>query len=176
MWVFVGIIVLVIALGAGPIMWIRPTPRQKQIASYRQRAAEIGLRVKLVPLKSIGISQELLSVKDGLPFYGVCWDLTNDTEKEFATTLAHGSWCLRKEGYEHEGHFMGVWDWSTERKSTPESYVALREFVAALPDDVIACECTGQGVGLGWLEKGKVSRVDELSDLLQKFRQICVDQ
>ncbi len=171
MWVFIGILVAVIALGAGPIIWIRPSPRQKQVAGYRLKAAQLGLRVKLVSLKSIGISQEILSVKDGLPFYGIAWDLTNDLEKAFAKELAHESWCLAKGTYEHGTHFMGIWDWGTSKKADEKIHSSLKEFIASLPDDVTACECSGQGLALGWLEKGKVERVDELALLLKKFKE-----
>lgn len=176
MWVLIGIIALVVALAAGPVMWIRPSPRQKQVASYRQTAAQLGLRVKLVPLKSIGISQEILTAKDGLPFYGTPWDLTNPQEKHLARSMEQFSWCLIRGTYEHGAHFMGVWDWGTDKQAHTSSYPALKEFLTRLPDDVIACECTGQGVSLGWLEKGKVERVQEISNLLKSFKKACLTQ
>ncbi len=174
MWVFIGMLVLVIALGAGPVMWIRPSPRQKQIAEYRQRAAKLGLRIKLASLKSLGISQDLPTVKDGLPLYGIAWDLSRDDEKQFSKELANSSWCLKRGSYEHDGHFMGFWDWASSKKAKVDTHGALREFLGVLPGDVVACECTGQGVSLGWLEKGKVTRVDELAELLQQFRKACL--
>jgi len=54
MWITVLIIVIVLGLGIGPVMWLMPSARQKQLAALRAHAATQGLKVRLVSVGQLG--------------------------------------------------------------------------------------------------------------------------
>ncbi|MFT7560897.1 MAG: hypothetical protein ACI93R_002820 [Flavobacteriales bacterium] len=111
------IAMLIIVMIVGPIMMIRPSPRQKRIAKMRAKANALGLMVRLEHAKSkkaVQVFASYIRPWESLGFRGskqVYWGLAN-------------------EGYEHESHFDGAWVIDNDKLSDAESNQLRKDFRA----------------------------------------------
>ncbi|MEX1033317.1 MAG: hypothetical protein WDZ30_08150 [Cellvibrionaceae bacterium] len=169
MWVPILITVLVIALAAGPVMWLRPTPYQRRIAELRGRAAQLGLRVQLVPLARLGIAGTRADA-DSVAGYGLPWIQSAEDDNRVIRQLANRPWCLVRGRMNHDLHFSGWWDWLKGKQADREWHESLRRLIGELPDDVIALENNQQGLWLYWWERGGVERAGEMASILKRLK------
>ncbi len=156
MLIAVLIIALSVAMVVGPVLWIRPSPRQKQQARIRARAAALGLQVRLYPKSSVtGDSKD----REMVMHYQLPRPQVLD-ESEL------GEWVLRRRNFAHEMHFAESWDW--QGKPAPARWHdALRGLLTQLPEDVFSIVGSPQGVAVVWNERGTDERVDQIAEALK---------
>lgn len=147
----IGIIfvVLAVAMVLGPIMLMKPSGRQRQLASLRQRALELGLQSRIATVTG---DLKSFTVAPTIAIYQKRW-----IDKRFCPEQ---SLLLQRSSFTHEVHFHGAWDWKEGEAAQFSLSPELAECLDKLPESVLAIEFTPLGVGLYWLEKG--AQVEEL--------------
>ena len=152
--ILVGLLVVVsVSLIVGPIVWMRPSPRQRQLARLRSYALSLGMRPEQMPvpkaLQHYGYPSTLLKYR--MQGHGVRWP------EEGASWLA----------FTVPGEAAGGLRWYTGDvyQRGPES---LLEGVTntSLPKGLCAIEADINGVGIYWHEAGDTGQVDELRRLI----------
>ncbi|WP_299975341.1 hypothetical protein [uncultured Pseudoteredinibacter sp.] len=147
----IGIIfvVLAVAMVLGPIMLMKPSGRQRQLAGMRQRALELGLQSRIATVTG-GLKH--FTVAPTIAIYQKRW-----VDKRFCPER---SLMLVRSSFAHDVHFHGVWDWKEGDVAALSLSQAMSNCLDELPESVLAVEFTPLGVGLYWLEKG--AKVDDL--------------
>ncbi|GAA0568836.1 preprotein translocase subunit YajC [Halomonas salifodinae] len=139
------IILLALALVVSPVMWLKPSPRQKRVAGLRNAVIKAGVEVKLeVP--------PLHDVKTSMPAYrwrypqerpGPTFVLVRDSESGESLKPCHAGWRWRTEPL----------------RPLPE---AARERLFALlerlPQDALVLESNEQALTLWWYESQNTER------------------
>ncbi len=136
----VVILVWVMAVAVRPLMKLRPSKRDRQQASFRQRAAEKGLRVTLEAPPRQATDME---APTRLPVY-----------RQPGGLGATQAWMLMRAAYEHETHFLGSWAWQGKGRASPAEQRCLSEHLPELPPSVRALSGGPQGWSVFWNEKG----------------------
>lgn len=166
-WIVIGLILIV---AFGPLMWLRPSARERRIGRLRQRAYREGMRVELRRLPGSEVAAgDRVSAGGRL----------RDTSVESAAYLQPlprrlrmlPGWRLLRGDHGSPGPVPG---WSFEAGKRPEDrnlaamLDALRPVIEALPDDVVAFEVEPLTVAAYWLEGPGTNpeRVDDLASRL----------
>jgi hypothetical protein len=136
-WSVVIILLLVFAMMVGPIMMLKPSRRQQQLAKLRQEAAQLGLSVELETLAGRSLAA-----------YTMAWP------REAQQKFSGEGWALDKLAYEHGIHFDGRWQWRDSRTAPAALHDGLREALRSLPASVQAVEATQIGLRSVWTEAG----------------------
>lgn len=160
------VIALIFVVAFGPILWLRPSPRQRRLASLRQRAYGHGLRVELRRLPIVDLDPEQ-RVNAG----GRALDSTRECAA-YVMPLGRRlrrlpTWRVMRGG---EG-MAAAKGWTFEPGKRPDhSRLALvldavAPALADFPADVVALECEPIGIAAYWLEGPDATpqRVDELA-------------
>jgi hypothetical protein len=159
MWPIVFIIIAV-AMAVGPIMMMQPSARDRRLANLRQKAAALGLQVRMT---DIIWDQKKRSVA----IYNLPVDLPKGT-------LA---WCLLRGAYKHDIHFDGEWQWRSPTEQAPTEYhEQLHAFIKRLPSDIVGIDINRNTVGLLWLEQSSELTVEQLKDWLEECTVILSKQ
>lgn len=142
--------VAVISLAVGPIYWLRPTPRQRQLARLRAHAVKLGLRpaFKLSPPELVerGLPERLM-VYSWHPPEG---DWPREGERWLVIPQEDGEGGLQ--------WLMGSAPAFWPTAPMPE-----------LPAGLQALEAGPDGVGAYWHEAGYYQRVEELTRVLMAW-------
>jgi hypothetical protein len=170
MWIPIVIMVLAIALALGPVMWLRTTPGQRRTISFRNRAAQLGLRVQLRPAADLDLESEEFQ-GESLPGYGLLWVKGPDDPAGVLRHPRNRPWRLRRQRISHESHFVGWWDWQKGMEADPAWHEILRRVIADLPPDALVLENNRQGLWLYWRERGDLSRVDSVAACLRTLKE-----
>ncbi|SDK23273.1 hypothetical protein [Microbulbifer yueqingensis] len=158
-WLPLLIILLAVALVIGPVMWLKPSGRDRRLASLRQRAAAAGMIVQMSALpESRGEGTAAV--------YIARW--------EDPRRLLTG-WVLELQRMAHDMHFSGRWDWRNDRSAPEKAWQLLREMLAALPDDALGIHATQAGLGVQWREQTGDRGMDMLVTALEEFRPAIED-
>ena len=141
MWIPVLIIVITIALMIGPILLLRPTARQSQVAELRNLALKQGLSVKIQP-NPIRASAQL-----------AVYSCSLSKEKLDKLIQLDPPWTLIRQNYIHDLHFFRDWDWlgSSRPPDSMQNYLQLH--LVDLDSSIIGVEITRHSVGCFWTEK-----------------------
>lgn len=153
-WTAIALIFfLALAMMVGPVLALRPNPRQRHIASLRAAAIERGLKVYIDSLH-----QEEIAV------YQILWPTT--------LKLQYGevSWCLVKQKHPHEMHFLGRWEWRGRVKPAVAVQTYLERKLESLPESVQALGSTPQGLCSYWNERGREAALDVIETWLKEAR------
>ncbi|GAA6152646.1 hypothetical protein [Pseudoteredinibacter isoporae] len=142
-------VILAVAMVLGPVMLMKPSGRQRQLARLRQQALEAGVQSRI---SSVPKDIASYTAAPTIAVYQKRWQGMRFTEME--TSL------LYRTRFSHDIHFHGVWDWQEGAAIPGRPDEALKALLDRLPDSVLAVEISTLGVGLFWLEKG--CSVDEL--------------
>ncbi len=146
------IIALVFAMVVSPIFWIMPSPRQKKLMQFRQRAMALGFQVKVCELPQT----ERERVRREEPKQGVMYLL---------------SWQQKRktEMYQHLLIRTEIDTATAERIWTPMEE-KLRQALLELPVQVKAIECATPGVAIYWTEQGGIELLETIYQRLFSLR------
>ncbi len=162
-WIIIAVIFVV---AFGPLLWLRPSPRERRLGRLRQRAYELGLRVELRRLPRPDVTPE-----ERVSAGGRARDITADYAAYISPLTARlrmlPAWRLLRQG----NGMQAVPGWSFEAGRRPRhdrleaALDAVAEELAALPEDVIALECQPFSLADYWLEGPQTTtqRVDDLA-------------
>lgn len=148
------LIVLGLGLVLAPVMWLRPSPRDKQLQRLRQRAVEKGLRVNLGAMP-----QRQGSVKAGDQFDTACYLLPWPKQQLIQAEKAARQTQAIFRGTD------GVW-----------RDAGLGDLLSDLPDSAQVVDVNVEGVCVYWRETGTETRVDELAEFLRRIRERLLEQ
>jgi hypothetical protein len=138
----------------GPLMWLRPTPRERRLAALRGAAQSAGLRVTMRQLPKLDLAPEERVTPGGRPL---------PATRELAVYLhplepklrALPVWRILRGS---DG--LPAWPgWVFEAGRKPDSpwlgrlLATLAPQVAGVPADVVALECDPFTLGAYWLER-----------------------
>lgn len=135
-------VILAVAMVLGPIMLMKPSGRQRQLASLRQEAMESGLQSRM---SSVPKELKSFTVAPTIAVYQQRWH-----ERRFT---AEGSFLLYRTSFHHDIHFHNEWDWLEGQAAKGSVNQAFKTCLDELPDSVLAIEISALGVGFFWLEK-----------------------
>jgi hypothetical protein len=169
MWIPILVIALAVALAIGPVMWLRTTPMQRRLISFRNRAAQLGLRVQLrqavdLDLKGDEFSGEILAG------YGLLWVKSPEDDARVLRHPVTRPWRLRRQRISHESHFAGWWDWHTGMEADSAWHEPLHGLIPDLPPDALVVENDRQGLWIYWRERGDLKRVEGLAASLRTLK------
>jgi len=149
-----AIIILAMLLVIGPLMWLRPTPRERRLAALRGAGQKAGLRVTLRQLPKLDLAPEDRVTPGGRPL---------PTTRELAVYLHPLEPKLRMlPGWRilRGSDGLPAWPgWVFESGRKPDNpwlgqlLATLAPHVERLPADVIALECDPFTLGAYWLER-----------------------
>ncbi|WGL17267.1 hypothetical protein PVT68_02955 [Microbulbifer bruguierae] len=153
-WLPLIVIVFAVALVIGPVMWMKPSSRDRKLADLRQRAATSGLKVQMQPLPA---SQ------------GTGSAATYFSHWRNPRRLQTG-WALELQRMSHEMHFEGVWDWRKGRAAPEPALAPLKELIAALPADATGVYAADAGLGIQWGERSGNAGLAAIQAVLESQR------
>ncbi len=141
-WFF---ILFALLLVVSPVMWLKPSPKQKRVAALRQQAAKDGVNVKLeVP--------PLHGIKTAMPAYRWHYSRQRPGPDFVLVRDDHASASLKP--------FMHGWRWRHEPlRPLPEALEArLKGLLERLPQDALVVESHRHALTLWWWESQDASR------------------
>lgn len=145
-WIIVAVVVVTLSLAVAPVYWMRPSPRQRQLARLRQYALSLALRPELrdvpPPLQQLSGEQKLMLYQWHRP--------DEDWPRDGDKWLALGP----------------DFTWLTSSGYQPGSDQLLEELRMGVPEGLYAVEAGPAGVGVYWHESGSEDRVDSLQRIL----------
>ena len=141
------LIAFIVALIVSPVMWLKPSPKQRRVARLREHARKAGVRVKLAapPLHAAG--KQMPSYRWGYPkeqpgprFVAVRESASSSVLK----SVCHG------------------WRWRIEplRPLPADEQQRLEVLLTRLPQDALVLESDVHGVTLWWYESQGPERFD----------------
>ena len=180
--IVIAIIAITIALVVGPLLWLRPTPRDRQLERLRAHARNRGLNVAMHliddpdPHFSDRVSSggklrhpTLTVAHYQLPLHlpstlharqAPAWEVVRVRENDRDQIEAELSAGLRP-----------GWRFSKPGLPLIEKVVGrLSELLARAPRGTVKIEGSAEGCGLYWLERGDVGEVDRIAELLEALR------
>jgi hypothetical protein len=162
MWTVILIVCLAFAMMLGPIMIMQPSKRQRRLAKLRDLALVEGMKVKMkvMPDKSARAGESV-------PLYYQPWS----DRKPLKDT-----WLLARQPFAHGLHFLDEWDWTDDRRATPEWQDVLKRALPTLPASVVAVEAGGHSVGVCWLEStGEKTPEQAVADIATWLRNFIAE-
>lgn len=163
------VILLILLVAFGPLLWLRPSPRERRLGKLRQQAYREGLRVELrrLPRANPAAEERVTAGGRALDLSQECAAYLKPLTRRLRMLPA---WRLLREG-DGMAAFPG---WAFEAGARPDhprlqaALAAVATVVADLPDDVIAVECEPGNVAAYWVE-GPGSTPDRVSGLAAKL-------
>jgi hypothetical protein len=171
------IIIVILVVAFGPLMWLRPSARERRLAKLRQQAYQEGMRVELRRLAPQDPAPEERVTASGRER-----TLTVDAPAyiyPFQTRLRMlPKWRMLR-GRDGSPAYPG---WVFEPGKRPDHpqlgqlLELLRPMVETLPDDVVALECDPQNLAGYWLEGPGTTpaRVTDLAGRLAEGASVIV--
>lgn len=152
-WLPLLIIIFAVALVVGPVMWMKPSDRDRRLAELRQRATAAGMTVKMRPLP---------------PALGEGTAAVYFNRWEDPRRLDVG-WNIELQRMSHDLHFSGRWDWAG--KAAPEAaWPLVRELLGRLPEDACGIHSTQGGLGIQWQERSGDKGFEAVEQALAHLR------
>lgn len=142
-------IVLVFCMLVGPILMLKPSVRQRQLAQLRAKAPALGLKV-----------QTGLLLKKPYTAYVRPWP--TGTNRRFTGP----AWVLARRDYEHDIHLAQWWDTVEGERPAGDVASGLTPRLQQLPKSAVGCSASAQGVALYWLEQGGEAELQRLAEWL----------
>lgn len=139
------IILFVVALAVSPVMWLKPSPRQRRLAKLRNRATQAGVKVELAepPLHAAG--KQMPSYRWRYP--------QNLPGPHFVLVREEVASSVLKP-------FRHGWRWRTEplRGLPDDAMQRLDSLLARLPQDAMVLESQRSALVLWWYESQAAER------------------
>ncbi len=176
------IIAFTIALVVGPLMWLRPTPRDRQLERLRSHARSRGLNISIReipdpdprPQDRVSSGGKLLQPSLNVALYQLPLRLPGSIEARHAPDwevirLRHD---VRSEVEEEmSAGLLPGWRFSRPGLPLIETVVGrLSQALATAPRGTAKVEGDAATVGLYWHERGAEDEVDAIGDLLESLR------
>ena len=149
--------VVVVALAIAPVYWMRPSPRQRQLARLRAHAIKLGLRAEMCAttqsMQRLGYPPEMIKYQwyrpgGNWPGEGVSWLALSEP-------AAAGNGAV---------HWLTTAGYSRGPDKLLESIDA-----ASSPGGLCAVQVDPTGAGVYWHEAGTAELVDQIFALLQPW-------
>ncbi|MBR2514999.1 MAG: preprotein translocase subunit YajC [Halomonas sp.] len=150
------IIVLILMFVIAPVMWLKPSPKQKRQMALRERARKQGVTIKMD-------KPPLHHFRGTMPAYR--WYYPQDAPGPTFVLLREGSASEALELY-HAGWRWRIAPLRTLPDNATEPFKALLE---RLPQDALVIESTPRSLTLWWWESQNAER---FSTYLDDFRQL----
>jgi hypothetical protein len=141
-----------VALILGPIMMLQPNKRQRELTDLRWAASQLGIRIRL---------DNSDRKKTAIAVYSLAWPVP--------VKIDH--WCLKRQNFAHDLHFLGFWHWSDDQRPPASWLVPLREILKSLPSDVTGVEGSIDSLGFFWLEKKYQTTLATIHVLLKQSQE-----
>ena len=155
-WVPIVVIIFAVVLVIGPVMWLKPSSRDRKLAELRQKAAGAGLKVQMQSLP------EALGQGTAATYF---------SQWRNPRRLSTG-WALELQRMSHEMHFHGRWDWRKGRAAPEAAQAALNELIDLLPGDATAVFANDSGLGVQWRERTGDAGFTQVQDALAAQRPV----
>lgn len=155
-WLPIVIILFAVILVIGPVMWLKPSSRDKKLAGLRQRAASSGLKVQIQPLPE----------SQGAGNAAVYFSQWRNPRR------LQSGWALELQRMSHELNFDGDWDWRKKREAPEAAKPSLKELIAMLPTDATAIFANDAGLGVQWHERSGEKGLDAILHGLSAVRPV----
>ncbi|HEY8569427.1 hypothetical protein [Microbulbifer sp.] len=155
-WLPIVVIIFAITLVVGPVMWLKPSSRDKKLAELRQRAASAGLKVQIQPLPE----------SQGAGTAAVYFSQWRNPRR------LQSGWGLELQRMSHELNFDGVWDWRKKREAPEAAKPSLKELISLLPADATAIFANDAGLGVQWRERSGGAGLDAIIHALGAVRPV----
>lgn len=149
------VIALIVALAIGPVLWLRPKPREHAVAALRTAAREVGLTVSITHVPRLDARAEERVSSGGR-------DREPTVECASYRLLAPGrlerapQWTLYRS--ERENRYLAGWTTLTPPRRLPPQPQAYWAQVAAIVDDLpggcLAVEAGADGVA--WMGRERL--------------------
>lgn len=141
-WLFILFILLLVV---SPVMWLKPSPRQRRVSALRTAAIKTGLTVKLEKPPLHGIDTAMPVYRWGYPQSrpGPDFALVRDD---------HASAALKSFAYGWR------WRWEPLRPLPNELESRLKALLERLPQDAIVVQSHRHALALWWWESQDFSR------------------
>lgn len=170
----------ILLLAIAPIVWILPTPRQRQEGRLRQRAMQIGLRVQLDHLPKQNPSPEELIDGAGRALHPTlaCARYALSIKQDTALQQP-GYFVIFSPGKKHitlsDNRLPEGWLWRDENQTRPnlddDKVEAISHCLTRLPQSTLALERTTHELAVFWRESGGDGDVDLILETLQKLEE-----
>lgn len=155
-----AIVLLCILMVVGSVVWVRPSPRDKKLATWRRDAIVAGIKVRLDTLKA---EPKESGIREDVP--GISYILYNPApDKNDSLTWA----VVKAQGWLNEGLPDG-WSWHTKAVPSKAAEVAL--LLAAAPINIVGLERTPHSSRVMWGEDGVVFDAQALKAYLESVLQ-----
>ncbi|MBZ9568768.1 preprotein translocase subunit YajC [Modicisalibacter tunisiensis] len=153
-WLVLGLALLAML---SPVVWLRPSPRERRLVGLREAAREAGVSVHFG-------KPPLHQPEGGLVAYRWRYPQTTPGPRCVAVRDSHASEALKPCA---EG-----WRWRIEplRPLTQEQRVALEAVLAQLPGDALVLESTRDFLWLWWRESQPAAAFEALDARLGTLR------
>ena len=145
-----------VALVCSPLMWLKQSPHQRRVTELRRLASSLTLQVSL--------HRRPDARDDELRLECVCYRLP------WTDSQCRQNWVLQN--YSERGwdsHCSG-WRWFGNQ-ARPELHGIIAETIGKMPETVSEITANRAGIGVIWDERGEVSDVQQISELLLGLRQ-----
>jgi len=157
-WVLVILAILIVV---GSVVWVRPSPRDKKLATWRRDALVAGLKVSLQGLKA---EPKHSGIRDDVE--GASYILYNPASQKGDEC----SWAVVKtQGWLQED-LPESWSWYKENGHVPHDQVA--QLILECPLDVLAIERTPVSSRVIWKENGSEFSPEVLKGFLEKVQML----
>lgn len=150
------LIIFFMAVAISPLMWIKASPRQRQIQQCREIARGLSLRVKLQRRPDARESERKLEAVG----YWLAWDDSNIPRPWTLHRYSNRGWESPWEG----------WNWIVD-EAPSEWQPQIQNVLTLLSADVQAIVVNGSGLAVIWQEKGDESRVHIIKECLTTLKE-----
>lgn len=150
------LIIFCLAVAVSPLMWMKVSPRQRQIQQCREIARTLSIRVNLQRRPDARESEQRLDAV----CYWLLWDDRCRPQPWILHRYSNRGWQSQWEG----------WHWIVGEASS-EWQPLIQNTLALLPADVSAIVVNNYGVGVFWGENGDQLMVHKIKDCLATLKQ-----
>lgn len=146
-WLIIG---LALCMILGPIMLLKPSPRQQRLAKLRALAPKLGLKIHMAHLGG-----------EERAVYQLPWPVG---KKRYHCL----DWCLERKTYIHDIHLCQYWYWVDNKIPDPEVVQLLRQQLPLLPESINGVAANSQGLSCFWDERGGFTTQEVMAKWLQQ--------
>lgn len=168
------IIIVVISMMIGPILWLRPTPRERHQAKLRAKAISLGLSVSCPGVQRFkwAKNNKLIDAKR-LVRYTLSLKDRQFSAEDYRNSLCKGTyfrWIYRGEE---------EWQWhevEANKLDNIASLTALFEEIKASDIAAVAIDLSFNSCSLYWHEAGNEASVDKIKCYLNSLSQLIITE